>query len=61
MATNRLRGREKNVTSNSKGVKKRGSGLGTGPVGNTGGSMGVAVRLPVAKVHPAPVARKIIF
>ena len=40
MATNRPRGREKNVTSNSKGVKKRGSGLGTGPVGSTGGSMG---------------------
>lgn len=40
MATNRPRGREKNVTSNSKGVKKRGSGLGTGPVGSTGGSAG---------------------
>ena len=40
MATNRPRGRVKNVTNNSKGVKKRGSGLGTGPVGSTGGSMG---------------------
>jgi len=40
MATNRPRGRVKNVTGNSKGVKKRGSGLGTGPVGSTGGSMG---------------------
>ncbi len=37
MATNRPRSREKNVTGNSKGVKKRGSGLGTGPVG-TGSS-----------------------
>ncbi len=40
MATNRPRGRVKNVTNNSKGVKKRGEGLGTGPVGSTGGSMG---------------------
>ncbi len=40
MATNRPRGRVKNVTSNSKGVKKRGEGLGTGPVGSTGVSMG---------------------
>jgi len=40
MATNRPRGRVKNVTGNSKGVKKRGSGLGTGPVGSTGGSVG---------------------
>ena len=42
MAVNRPRGREKNVTNNSKGVKKRGEGLGTGPVGSTGGSMGEA-------------------
>ena len=40
MATNRPRGRVKNVTGNSKGVKKRGNGLGTGPVGSTGGSVG---------------------
>ena len=40
MATNRPRGRVKNVTGGSKGVKKRGSGLGTGPVGNSGGSFG---------------------
>ncbi len=40
MAGNRPRGREKNVTGNSKGVKKRGSGLSIGPVGSTGGSMG---------------------
>ena len=36
MAGNRPRSREKNVTGGSKGVKRRGSGLGTGPVG--GGS-----------------------
>ena len=40
MATNRPRGRVKNVTNNGKGVKKRGSGLGTGPVGSAGGSAG---------------------
>lgn len=40
MATNRPRGRVKNVTTNGKGVKKRGSGLGAGPVGSTGGSAG---------------------
>ncbi len=34
MAGNRPRSREKNVTGGSKGVKRRGSGLGTGPVGN---------------------------
>ncbi len=37
---NRPRAREKRVTNNSKGIKKRGSGLGTGPVGSTGGNMG---------------------
>ena len=47
MATNRPRGREKNVTNNSKGVKKRGSGLGTGPVGNAGGYSGRPGRRPV--------------
>ena len=34
MANNRPRSREKNVTGGSKGVKRRGSGLGTGPVGS---------------------------
>ncbi len=33
MANNRPRARQKNVTGGSKGVKRRGSGLGTGPVG----------------------------
>ena len=37
---NRPRGREKNVTSGGGSVKKRGSGLGTGPVGNTNGYSG---------------------
>ena len=40
MASNRPRSREKNVTSGSKGVKKRGNGLGTGPVGGGSGSFG---------------------
>ena len=46
MATDRPRGRVKNVTNNSKGVKKRGEGLGTGPVGSTGGSMGGSSSAP---------------
>ena len=44
MAGNRPRSREKYVTGGSQGVKKRGSGLGTGPVGSgigpAGGSSG---------------------
>ncbi len=42
MANNRPRARQKNVTGGSKGVKRRGSGLGTGPVGGgrPGGSAG---------------------
>ena len=35
MAGNRPRSREKNVTGGSKGVKRRGTGLGTGPVGGS--------------------------
>lgn len=42
MAGNRPRSREKNVTSGSKGVKRRGSGLGTGSVGSGSGSSGSA-------------------
>jgi len=34
------RGREKNITGQGKSVYKRGSGLGTGPVGNSGGYQG---------------------
>ena len=37
MAENRPRGRQKNVSGQGKSVYKRGSGLGTGPVGNSGG------------------------
>ena len=37
MENNRPRGREKNVTGPSKTVHKRGDGLGTGPVGDSGG------------------------
>lgn len=38
MANNRPRGREKNITGQGKSVKRRGSGLGTGPVGRTDSS-----------------------
>ena len=33
-------GRQKRVTNNSKGVHRRGEGLGTGPVGRTDGYAG---------------------
>ena len=38
---NRPRGRQKNVTGAGKAVKRRGSGLGTGPVGKTGRTGGI--------------------
>ena len=41
MASIRPRGRQKNVTGTGKGVKRRGSGLGTGPVGGSGRGQGV--------------------
>lgn len=37
MENNRPRGREKHVTGSAKKVEKRGTGLGTGPVGEAGG------------------------
>lgn len=40
MAPNRPRGREKNITGQGKPISKRGSGLGTGPVGSSGGYAG---------------------
>ena len=40
MAQNRPRGRQQNVTGQGKSVKRRGSGLGTGPVGSIGGYQG---------------------
>lgn len=40
MAPNRPRGRERNVTGPGKEIKRRGSGLGTGPVGPSGGYQG---------------------
>ena len=46
MANNRPRSREKNVTGDSKGVKKRGSGLGTGPVGGGSNPMGQGMNIP---------------
>ena len=41
MAPNRPRSRQKNITGAGKAVKRRGSGLGTGPVGGTGRGQGV--------------------
>lgn len=35
MAQNRPRGRQKNITGQGKSIKRRGSGLGTGPVGSS--------------------------
>ena len=40
MDQNRPRGRDKNIISGTGSVNKRGSGLGTGPVGTTGGRTG---------------------
>ena len=40
MATNRPRGREKNISGAGKSVHRRGAGLGTGSVGSSGGYQG---------------------
>ena len=40
MAANRPRGRQRNVTGSGKPINRRGSGLGTGPVGSGGGYSG---------------------
>ena len=40
MDPNKPRSREKNVTSGGSGVHRRGSGLGTGPVGSSNGYSG---------------------
>ena len=40
MAGQRPRGRQKNVTGAGKSIKRRGSGLGSGPVGSSGGYSG---------------------
>ena len=40
MATNRPRGREKNISGAGKAVHRRGAGLGTGSVGSSGGYQG---------------------
>lgn len=37
---NRPRSREKNVTSGESGARRRGGGLGTGPVGSSNGYSG---------------------
>ena len=41
MTPNRPRGRQKNVTGTGKPIKRRGSGLGTGPVGGAGRGQGI--------------------
>ena len=41
MTPNRPRGRQKNVTGSGKPIKRRGSGLGTGPVGGSGRGAGI--------------------
>ena len=41
MTPNRPRGRQKNVTGSGKPIGRRGSGLGTGPVGGTGRGAGI--------------------
>ena len=41
MAVNRPRGRQKHVTGNGSPIKRRGSGLGTGPVGGAGRGNGI--------------------
>ena len=40
MAANRPRGRQRNVTGSGNQINRRGSGLGTGPVGSSGGYSG---------------------
>ena len=42
MAPNRPRGRQKNITGTGKPIRRRGSGLGTGPVGGTGRGEGIS-------------------
>ena len=41
MAPNRPRGRQKNITGTGKPIRRRGSGLGTGPVGGSGRGAGI--------------------
>ncbi len=46
MAPNRPRGRQKNVTGSGKPIGRRGSGLGTGPVGGAGRGAGIGGNRP---------------
>ena len=46
MAPNRPRGRQKNVTGTGKSIGRRGSGLGTGPVGGAGRGAGIGGSKP---------------
>ena len=46
MAPNRPRGRKTNVTGSGKPIGRRGSGLGTGPVGGAGRGAGIGSPRP---------------
>ena len=52
MAPNRPRGRVKNVTGGGKPIGRRGSGLGTGPVGGAGRGAGIGGRRPSGGSKP---------
>ena len=53
MAPNRPRGRKTNVTGSGKPIGRRGSGLGTGPVGGAGrgAGIGLAVCNEIMSLH----------
>ena len=56
MTPNRPRGRQKNVTGTGKPIKRRGSGLGTGPVGGAdrGQGIGGGTPRPSGGFNPTP-------
>ena len=53
MAPNRPRGRQKNITGAGKPVKRRGSGLGTGPVGGVGRGAGISGSSSTGSFRPS--------
>ena len=52
MAPNRPRGRKTNVTGSGKPIGRRGSGLGTGPVGGAGRGAGIGGPRPTGGSFP---------
>ena len=52
MAPNRPRGRKTNVTGSGKPIGRRGSGLGTGPVGGAGHGAGIGSPRPTGGSFP---------